>query len=225
MPKKIKLPIHYSPKAVARYPHLHKPDTKFDPAGVFKVSLIVDVDDPQVQPFLDKLRAAAQEAYDAALGDLKEKKKFSKVKALKLHVPIQPEFDDSGEETGRFIVGEFKQKHRVMDREGNLLFEQKPDMVDGRGKPIKKVVQVWGGSVIKVAYQIVPFNNSAADSAGVSLRLKAVQIIELAQGSGGSYSGFADEGGDTFEDEEDAAGGFEDESEEDSDETGAPEDF
>ena len=46
---------------------------------------------------------------------------------------------------------------------------------------------IWGGSLMKVAYQLIPYN-SPAIGAGVSARLKAVQITKLVEGSGSTSS-------------------------------------
>jgi len=45
-----------SPKGIAMYPWLTRPDTKWSPDGVYKISLSVPSDDKEVQEFCDKVR-------------------------------------------------------------------------------------------------------------------------------------------------------------------------
>lgn len=72
---------------------------------------------------------------------------------------------------------------------------------------MRKGVEVWNGSVIKVNGILFPY--VAANGAGISLKLNAVQILELvSSGNGAGGYGFEEEDGyeeeeeDTFEDEE-----------------------
>ena len=54
---------------------------------------------------------------------------------------------------------------------------------------------IWGGTEAKVAYQIIPYFVGSI-GAGVSLRLKAVQILSLVTGEGNASSfGFKEEQG------------------------------
>jgi len=85
-----------------------------------------------------------------------------------------------------------------------------------------KAPSIWGGTVGKVAFEVMPYFNNAQCEGGLSLRLDAVQIIELVSGGGKSASayGFGEEEGyehdnDAFADESDStdngsAGGSED---------------
>ncbi len=43
---------------------------------------------------------------------------------------------------------------------------------------------VYGGSIIRVRGQIVPYTSAAAGICGITLRMKAVQVIDLVTGSG-----------------------------------------
>ena len=75
---------------------------------------------------------------------------------------------------------------------------------DAKGKPLTGETKVGGGSVIKVSYEVVPYYTAIA-GAGVSLRLKAVQIIELKAYSGGGNAesyGFGEEEGFEADDED-----------------------
>ena len=69
-------------------------------------------------------------------------------------------------------------------------------MFDATGKPIAKDTIVWGGSEMKVSYELVPYHTTLV-GAGVSLRLKAAQILKLVSGEGAAASsyGFSKEEG------------------------------
>jgi hypothetical protein len=72
----------------------------------------------------------------------------------------------------------------------------KPKVVDSKGKliPEDEVPAIFGGSRLRVAGTIAPYNRSG--NTGVSLRLAGVQIVELSEGSGSAGMNFgAVEGG------------------------------
>ena len=68
-------------------------------------------------------------------------------------------------------------------------WEQKPKVFDSKGTPISKDILVWGGTTMKVAYEIIPYSNNMLGS-GVSLRLKAVQVHDLVSGGGASADSY-----------------------------------
>lgn len=69
----------------------------------------------------------------------------------------------------------------------------KPKFVDSSGQVISEnnVPPIYGGSTLKLAGTIYPY--TAGGNNGVSLQLAGVQIIELAEGSGGNFA-FENEG-------------------------------
>ena len=62
----------------------------------------------------------------------------------------------------------------------------KPKIVDGSGQVIANdnVPPIRGGSTLKLAGSIFPYNKGA--NKGVSLQLSAVQVIQLSEGAGGT---------------------------------------
>jgi hypothetical protein len=60
-------------------------------------------------------------------------------------------------------------------------FTQRPTLFDAKKNPINNGTVIWGGSKMKVAYQLVPYYVPAI-GAGVSARLKAVQVLKLVEG-------------------------------------------
>lgn len=193
MATKKKQPVFTSPKGIGSYPYLLKYDDKFVAEGEYSVKLTLDADENV--KFLDNLKAQAQEAYDNAIKDLKEKKKVKQAKELQMHVPFTEEYNDEGEETGNVVLN-FKLKASVTTKDGKT-FTQKPDVFDAKKKPIDPKARIGSGSSMKIAFNIIPFYNAATSSAGISLRLKAAQIIDLVEYGGHSADsyGFGEEDG------------------------------
>lgn len=167
-----KQPRYTTPKGVAKYPWLNKPDTKFNPDGDFKVTLVVPVEEADaIMQFLDEQMAASE-----ALA--KKNNPGKKVKVA--DAPYSADEDNGTVEIN------FKLKAKVTMQSGDS-FEQKPALFDAKGKPLADV-NVGGGSKIKVSYECVPFY-TALIGAGISLRLRAVQVIDLVEFSGGADAG------------------------------------
>jgi hypothetical protein len=115
----------------------------------------------------------------------KKGKKFNEEKFrenLKLvQLPIKHEEDEDGDETGRIIVGPFKMRAKGTTKDGREWARQCP-VFDGAGKPIDtENVPIWGGSIVDVCFYIDEFY-TAGLGAGVSLKLEAVQVLELRSG-------------------------------------------
>jgi len=179
-----------SPKGKSLWAKLLVPDTKFNAEGLYSVDLIVDGND--ATNFKNKLETLRQAKFDEVVEELKSKGKAADAKKVKLaDLPCVEMFDDKGNETGE-LKFKFKMKAKITSKDGKV-FEQKPFVVDAKGKPCE--VNPWNDSVIKVACEVVPYY-TALQGASVSLRLKAVQIIELVSGgSNGNSFGFDEEEG------------------------------
>lgn len=186
-----------SPEGIAQFPWLNKPDTKFNPDGDYKVTLALPAKAKETKEFIAKL----DEAYDAAVEQMKEelaeKKGAAAAKKIKLaDKPWKPEEDkDTGKPTGNILFN-FKLKAKVKSRKTDEVYEQSPHIFDAKGKRIAVVPRIGGGSQVKVSAQLVPFY-TAQVGAGLSMRLKAVQLIELVEFGGGNASsyGFGEEEG------------------------------
>ena len=188
MAEKKKVERFVSPKGIASYPYLTNPDTKFNPDGEYKVSLIVAGDD--ASKAIDFLT----EKHNASVAQAKKENAGKRVKEGELP------FIENDDGTVTF---KFKMKAKVTPKKGDP-FEQKPALFDAKGKPLTGEPKIGGGSTIKVSYEVVPYYTAIA-GAGVSLRLKAVQIIELKEYSGGGNAesyGFGEEEGFEADDED-----------------------
>lgn len=161
-----------TPAGIAVWPHLNKPDTKFNPDGDYRTGLRLTAED--AAPVLAKIQAIMDEGYATAC---KEKKN---PKLKKADLPIKEEMDDDGNPTGNVVLN-FKLKSKIKAKDGTII-EKKPGIFDAKGKVIAiDKTPIWGGSRIKVAFEAFAFYVPAL-GAGVSLRLKGVQVLELVSG-------------------------------------------
>jgi hypothetical protein len=99
-------------------------------------------------------------------------------------------------ETGDVSL-KFKLKAIVHTKAGDS-FNQKPLVVDANRIPITKEIPLWNGSLVRVGYQVIPYYTALA-GAGLSLRMKSVQVIESVEGSSEAASGFDEEDGYSFD--------------------------
>lgn len=182
-----------SPKGIFIYPKLNKPDTKFKAEGEYSVKLKVSGD--EAQPFIEDYEKRFAAQWEAAKAELEEKLKEAKTGAEKAKLkkalgelkesgkPYAPAYDDEGNETEDFII-KFTMKASYTDKKTKQVKHLKPAVFDAAGKLLKNPPEIWGGTIGYVAGEFNPWLN-AKNEVGVSLRLGAVQIIELSSGGGG----------------------------------------
>lgn len=182
-----KLPLLKTPAGNAIWPKLTKPDTKFNAEGEYTTKLAIPCEEAQ------ELIAELDKAYEQSQEIAKERNPGKKIKQAAK--PYTLEEDDQGNETGNIILS-FKCKAKLTDKQGNS-FPNAPKLFDSKNKEFPKDQDIWGGSTLRIAFNPVPYY-TAMVGAGVSLRLKAVQVINLVSGGGGgngaSY-GFGEEDG------------------------------
>lgn len=173
-----------TPAGTAIYPHLTQPDTKFNAMGEYKVSLSLTED--EAAPIIAKFNQAMEQA----------KTMIPQGKRPKVsEPPYFNELDDQGQETGR-VVFKFKMKAKVNTKDGRTI-EMSPKLFDAQGTLMNDVESIWGGSTLRISADLIPYY-VAAVGAGVSARLKAVQIIELKTGGGSNAESFGFEATDGF---------------------------
>lgn len=174
-----KLPMLKTPAGIAIYPHLNKPDTRFNPEGQYQV----------------KLRIPSEEAKDliAAIDSViaeeiaKAKKENPKKAVKEATKPYAIALDDEGNETDEYIFS-FKAKAVLSLKDGNKI-PVTVKLFDAKGGVFPQEDTIWGGSKLKIAFNAAPFNTAMA-GIGASLRIKAVQVIDLVTGGGGNASSF-----------------------------------
>ena len=149
-----------TPKGTARYPWLNKADTKWHELGEYKVDLLIPKAD--AEPLIKMIE-----------------EKFAQTKAMnksKKDAP-RPYFADvteDGDETG-MVVFKCKNKNRINSKTGEV-WDRKPIIVDAKGKPCDP--NIGGGSKLRLKLELYGWSNAALGT-GVSLQIKAVQIVEL----------------------------------------------
>lgn len=220
-------PTFTSPKGPLKFPSLHAVDygTAEFPCkeGRYKTGLILKTDDPATQALIAKLRPMHEQAVKTAeqrFAALKAetRKKLGKVSINELFIELldQTTEEPTGELEFRFKMaasGETKQ-----GKNAGKIWNRKPEIYDARGVIMKRVPEIWGGSIGKVSFEVGLDQESglpgyfipATAACGLSLKLQAVQIIDLVQGgerTAASHGFGAEEGyqSDT------AQGGFDDE--------------
>ncbi len=176
--------IIITPKGRANWAKIFTPDTKFNAEGDYTVTMVYKQEEAQdLMSFLDdQLEASINTA-------LKEKK------TTRAKLRTQPPYEID-EETGDVAV-KFKLKAQGKTREGQV-FTQKPAVFDSRRKPIHQEIDLWNGSILRVGYQPIGYYTSLV-GAGVSLRLKQVQVIEAVSGGAAVAAFEEDEDGYTFD--------------------------
>jgi|TARA_R100000479_G_scaffold145300_2_gene80724 hypothetical protein len=146
------------------YPHLNKPDVRFNEAGEYKVTLKV----PSAKA--KEMMNSIDKAIESSIADA-EKESGKKVKTAPRPYTIE----------GDNVFFKFKMKATGVNRKTKENFSQKPVVLDSQKNPMPSTVSIWGGSKGKIAYQMRTYYVPAL-GAGVTMQLKAVQVIELVEG-------------------------------------------
>lgn len=203
--------ISISPAGKSMYPRLAEPDTKFKAEGEYSVRLLLTEQD--ALPILERCEALRQQAFDEEVEKVRaEKPKMSldkiKEKITLADLPIRAYEDpETGEDTGLYQIN-FKMVASGVSKKTGRPWSRHPAVFDSQNKAVDpKKVQIWSGSILKVAYSLEPFCTSAV-GAGVSARLEAVQIIELVSGGNRDAAGYgfgAQEGGYSHNPEEEGS--------------------
>ena len=163
-----------TPKGKAVWPKVNEPDTKFNPEGVYSVKLHVSEEDfkafeATLQPQLD----AAYKAECERLG----KPKLRMAGSVPLRITEEGDFEIYA-----------KQKAKVETRKKEIL-EFSIGAFDSQGKKIE-MPNVGSGSTLKLAVEPATWY-VPSQGFGYTLRLKAVQILDLCEfGESGDQGDF-----------------------------------
>ena len=156
-----------TPRAVAVYPWLNSPDTKFNAEGEYKVTLKIGSD--EAAPLIEEIDETINN-YQKEQAD-----KDPKVGRYSANPPYEEEVDDQGNLTGNYLF-KFKQKAKINTKDGRSI-DMKIALYDAQRTPTDAMI--GGGSEIKVAATLWPYVLPTTKSVGVSLRPSAVQILSL----------------------------------------------
>lgn len=200
MAKKPKITMN-SPKGIAVWPRLTRPDTKFDELGAYTVKLAVDAAD--AEPFLKKLQDVHKET-------------FGKAAPKSGNTMFEPEIDnDTGEETGRIL---FKFRATNKKLKDGTLWDRQPKFFDAKGNRITEAPNIGGGSKLRIFTELY-VRGPENPKPGITLQPIKVQVIDLVEYTGGGdddENPFDEEDGFVV-DEDETFGGDDDDNSEDPD--------
>ena len=163
---------------VSQYAWITQPDTRFDEVGHYKTNLILSGQEA------DELKAAIDAEIKNSVALAKEKAKGKNIKMA--NPPYEDDVDDNGEPTGSTIF-KFKTKAQLTTKDGKII-PNRVAIFDSKGTPMTDC-NIWSGSEMKVSAELVPYY-TAMVGAGVSMRLRAVQITKLVEGGNGNAKGY-----------------------------------
>lgn len=183
MAKKAKHLRITTPAGIARYPWLNTPDTKWVKTGQYKTDLILteeQLDEPLKVKNAEydgmSLREILEKVRDDRFDEEYAKAKPAVQKKLSKADPFHVEEDDDGEETGRYFI---RAKLKALVKTETVEFEQAPRLVDAKKQELTE--NIYGGSIIKLNIEVVSYYSAKDKEVGVTLRVKAVQVLEMAE--------------------------------------------
>lgn len=192
-----------TPKGIASYPWITKPDTKFKASGQYKCDLKLSGEDAA------KLKAQIDTEVEKSYAEAVERAKTpAEAKAVYKAYPYKAETDEDENETG-VTVFKFRQNAVIKIKKTGEERQVKIDIFDAKGVKVENI-QIFGGSEVKIGYTMRPYAmikeimvekdgkqvKKKVIEAGVTLDMGAVQVIKLVSSNAGSAEawGFGDEG-------------------------------
>lgn len=173
-------------KGKARWAKVFEADTRYVPEGEYSIQVVLPEEEAvEVCEQLEKMA-------EAKLAEVvKENPKLTNV--LSTRQPFEMDTDEAGTPTGD-LVFKSKMKARVKSRDGRV-YEQKPMVVDAKKTPMDGNTLIGNGSTVKIAVEPIPYMMQATKTVGVTLRLKAVQVIDIVEYGNNAASIFEEEDG------------------------------
>lgn len=167
-----------TPKGTAVYPHITEPDYKFSADGVYNCK--INVSEADFTAFSKTVTDIVEREYEAECRVKGKTLKRADVSPIKIT------------EEGDFQIYA-KQVAQRQTKKGLLEFNV--PVFDSQGKRINDVPQIGSGSDVKMSVEVYTWYTDL-QGFGYTLRLKAVQLLNLVEYSGGGSFGFgAEEGG------------------------------
>ena len=171
-------------KGKSLWAKVFEPDTRFNDDGEYSTQVVMpEADAAQV---CEQLEALIDEEYNKIV---KEKPQLKAT--LSKRAVTEPDTDQDGNATGN-VVFKTKLKAKIRSKSGQV-YNQKVNVVDAKRTPMTGDQLVGNGSVVKVAVEPVTYYMASSKQVGVSLRLKAMQIIDLVERGTPSTSSIFDE--------------------------------
>jgi hypothetical protein len=202
--KKTRAPQYTTPPGEFIWPWLNKADDrpiKGKPQKpAYKLNIQYAANNPAWLMSKETLDELVEASYDKAIEENPKKKKV-----IVRQYPYAMETDDDGEETGKVIL-KLKQNAAFTDRKTGEEKKVFVALFDASGKPIdRNKTAIFGGSVGVASFTTRPYLVDSTNGAGISLDLRAVQVLQLVSSSertADSY-GFAAQEGYEGSDEDD----------------------
>lgn len=168
-----------SPIGSAMWCKVVEPDYRYNPEGIYEVSLVLSKDKatPLITQLTNIVDTATKEAKEGK-GDMKLAP--NKVKTITNNEVYKDEYDAEGNETGNVI---FKFSLKDVDKLPDG--KNKIAVFNAEGKPIANVPLVGNGSTIRVRGFANPYYMASTNAIGIALKWEALQIIDLVAFSGG----------------------------------------
>lgn len=174
-----------TPRGKAMWAKVITPDTKWVADGEYSINLIFDASDDEVKELCADLEEMVEEKRKTeAEANPNAYKKLPDGLPLSAQ-PYKEVEDDNGNETGE-IQMKFKMKAKIQLKDGSV-YEPKPVVVDSKAQPIKDPdFRIGNGSICRIQFDASPYCMPSTKTAGVSLRLNAVQVLSLVEYGGNS---------------------------------------
>lgn len=174
-----------TPAGTAGYLYLSKPDTKFKEDGEYRAQITLD------SQYAAKIEALVEAELVKSVAKAKEENPGKRIKQA--NSPVH--YNDDGTITLNTKCPAFVTSKKTGER-----FSLRPTVFDGAGNRLNNDdLKAGQGSTIRVSVEIRPYF-TALVGAGVTLRVRAVQILKLVEFGGGNASGFGfDNDGDAIE--------------------------
>ena len=167
-----------TPKGTAMWSHLDKPEIYKDKVVGYTITFVLS-------------KADAEDLQKELESILEEAKKNPTFKGrVWSPAPLMGMKEDADGN----IVFKFKKKTHYEDKQG-VTHPLSVPVFDSVGNQMDPAIVIGNGSIIKVAFKPVPFNNNRNIN-GLSLRLEAVQVLDLKEygkGTGIDMYGFQKE--------------------------------
>ena len=142
--------------------------------GVFDTKLRLEADLADVLMAL--IDTAMAESFAKGKKDNPKKAKTMK----RADPPYAPALDDDDNETGETEF-KFKLNAKGSSKKTGKTWANKPGLFDAKGTPLVDV-EIWGGTVAKIAYHMNFWHRATDNATGVKLHLVGVQVLDLVSG-------------------------------------------
>lgn len=167
-----------TPKGKAVYPHIAQPDTKFNADGVYSVKLHLSEED--FNRFSKGVQETVESEYVAEC--TAKGKKLKRAQSNPIRITEEGDFEIYAKQVAR----------RQTATKGLLEFSVA--VFDSKGKRISDVPNIGSGSELKLSVEVYTWYTDL-QGFGYTLRLKAVQLLDLVEYEGSGGFGFESEEG------------------------------